>query len=673
MDRRKRKDCFFGVHFDFHAAQDCVAIGENTTEEQIREMLDTVRPDFVQCDCKGHRGLTSYVTQVGTSAPGFAKDNLRIWRDVTAAAGVPLFLHYSGVFDMAAVKDHPQWATVDAEGNVSPDYTSLKGGYCDGLMIPQLLEVIEKYDVDGVWVDGEAWAVKPDYSKQFLAAFHRDTGCKTVPKSPEDPGYEAYMQYLRESFREYLRHYTSEVHKVYPDFQIASNWAFSSYLPDQVTAQVDYLSADYDPLDSYNTARFEARYLATQGMPWDIMGWSFIISPTEHIPSTKSACQIAREAAVPLSLGGGFQVYIQQKRDGSVEKWMLPIVGQVSQFCNDRKEACFRGENVPQVAVFLSTYHYYKTARRVLHPDQEYAALRGITQALLDSQLSVQIISEHHLKQNLMKYPVLVLPETGLLEAETIDLLHQYMEQGGHLIAAGPLAAQYFLDVAGAKPAWLISEEERKILANCQTLEEWNKAAETLGIDTKRYLEADGWLTGLDSFSCVVTPEPGTQVLGALYGGNSFDGPSTPAATCRPVGKGSCSCVWVNTGERYLHAQRFPVRDFWGKLVNNVFSPMVTVTGSHLVDVNISRKENTLLVHLINTSGSHSDDRNYIYDEITPLRNLTVQIRCPVCPKQVQTVPAAPLKWHYADGTVYAQLEQLDIYTIIAVQEGDAQ
>lgn len=673
MERKRRKDCFFGVHFDFHAAQDSDRIGENTTEEQIQYLLDTVRPDFVQCDCKGHPGLASYPTEAGTPAPGFVRDNLRIWREVTARAGVPLFVHYSGVFDMAAVRQHPEWAIVDAEGNTSRDYTSLKGGYCDVLLIPQLCELAEEYDVDGAWVDGEAWAVRPDYSPEFLEAFRRDTGCRRVPKSPEDPDYETYIRYLRESFLAYLRHYTAEIHKKHPDFQIASNWAFSTYLPEKVSANVDFLSADYNPIDSYNTARFESRYLATQGLPWDIMGWSFIVSAAENVPSTKTACQISREAAVPLSLGGGFQVYVQQKRDGSLEKWMLPIVGEVSRFCNERKETCFRAENVPQVAVLLSTDHYYKIARRPLHPDQEYLAVRGITQALLDSQLSVQLISEHHLRADLMKYPVLVLPETGFLTPQTVDMLRKFLNQGGRLIAAGPLAAQYFAEEAGVTLQRPFPEEERSILANCLTVEELNRAAQTLPVDTKRYLFWNGWLTGLESLSCGVEALHGTETLGRLYGGNSQDGPSTPAATCRRVGKGSCTCIWVNTGEKYLLAQRFLVRDFWGDLVKRVFRPLVTVHGTHLVDVNLSRKADSLLVHLINTSGSHGSEHTYIYDEITPLRDLVLEIDSPVCPQKVETVPPAPMQWSWNDGVVTARLERLEIYTIIALEGGDRQ
>ncbi len=667
MSRKRREDCFFGIHFDFHAGEDCTAIGTNTDEEQIQYLLDTVKPDFVQCDSKGHPGITSFETQVGTSAPGFARDNLKIWRDVTARAEVPLFLHYSGVFDMAAIKAHPEWAVVDAEGAARSDFTSTKGGYAGELLVPQLEEVINKYDVDGVWVDGEAWAVVPDYSPAFLRAFTADTGIETVPKTPKDPDYQAYMDYVRESFRQYLRFYTRELHRRHPGFQIASNWAFSSYMPEKVSADVDYLSADYNPIDSYNTARFESRYLATQGKPWDIMGWSFIVSPVENIPSTKSACQIQREAAAPLSLGGGFQVYTQQNRDGSLEKWMLPMLGEVGRFCQERKEKCFRAENVPQIAVFLSTYNYYKIFRRPLFPEKEYIAARGITQALLDNQLSVQLISEHHLREDLMRYPVLVLPELAWLEEETVSMLKCYVAQGGHLVAAGPLAAQYFKDEAGASMEHPFTEAERKVLGNCLSIEELEQMEESLGVTTKRYLKVNGWMTGLHSLSCAVTPLEGTQAVGRLYEGNAAKGASYPAATVRRAGKGSYTCIWVNTGEKYLLAQRFLVRDFWGDLVKEVFKPMVRVTGSHLVDVNISRKGEELLVHLINTSGAHGSEHTYIYDEITPLGNLELAVDLKGCPSRVEAVPAQPVEWDWSEGVLHISVSSLDIYTILSI------
>jgi hypothetical protein len=69
--RLKRAESFLGIHFDFHAGPDCTEVGKNTTPAMIDSIIDLVHPDYLQCDCKGHPGYSSYPTQVGNPAPGF--------------------------------------------------------------------------------------------------------------------------------------------------------------------------------------------------------------------------------------------------------------------------------------------------------------------------------------------------------------------------------------------------------------------------------------------------------------------------------------------------------------------------------------------------------------------------------------------------------------------------
>jgi len=76
--RMKRADSFLGIHFDFHAGEDCNRVGQRTTLEMVELVIDKVRPDYIQIDCKGHRGYSSYPTKVGNPAPGFVGDPLRI-------------------------------------------------------------------------------------------------------------------------------------------------------------------------------------------------------------------------------------------------------------------------------------------------------------------------------------------------------------------------------------------------------------------------------------------------------------------------------------------------------------------------------------------------------------------------------------------------------------------
>ena len=173
----KRADSFLGIHFDFHAGEDCTEIGKNTTPAMIENIIDLVRPDYLQIDCKGHPGVSSYPTKVGNPAPGFVGDPLRVWREVTARRGVALYMHYSGVWDSHAVAEHPGLGRGQRGRQTQrPSATSLFGPYADQLLIPQLRELAGDYGVDGVWVDGECWASVPDYGEAALRAFRAGHG-----------------------------------------------------------------------------------------------------------------------------------------------------------------------------------------------------------------------------------------------------------------------------------------------------------------------------------------------------------------------------------------------------------------------------------------------------------------------------------------------------------------
>ena len=148
QERLRRDQSFLGIHFDFHANSSDSGIGVNTTPEMIQEILDKVHPDYIQIDCKGHPGYSSYPTLVGNPAPGVTGDPLAVWREVTARNGVALYLHYSGVWDSRAVELHPEWAVKDKDGNPSKNNTSVFSPYVEKLMIPQFKELAGKYGVD---------------------------------------------------------------------------------------------------------------------------------------------------------------------------------------------------------------------------------------------------------------------------------------------------------------------------------------------------------------------------------------------------------------------------------------------------------------------------------------------------------------------------------------------
>ena len=443
----KRADSFLGIHFDFHAGPDCTEVGKKTTPEMIHAIIDMVQPDYIQTDCKGCPGYSSYPTKVGNPVPGFVGDPLRVWRDVTAARCVGLYMHYCGLWDSRAIELHPGWAAIDWAGNPNPNMNSVFGPYVDELLIPQLKELAGEYKVDGIWIDAECWATMPDYGERAQKLFRETTGFTDIPRGPSDAHWFEWMQFHREAFRNYLRHYVAAVRSEYPEFQICSNWAFADFMPEPVTAAVDFLSGDiYPPQDSVNWARYSGRYLVHQGMPWDLADWSF----SQSLPyPKKTAVQMKREAAVVLALGGGFQAYFTQNRDGSVRLNELEVMAEVAKFARERQPYCHHSIQIPQVAVLYSADACLRNSPGLFTRYDDTDKLRGVMQCLLELQYSVDVVTEHTLGRNLERFPMIVVPEWNYLQPTFRDDLVRYVENGGKLFVIGPETTALFAEAFG--------------------------------------------------------------------------------------------------------------------------------------------------------------------------------------------------------------------------------
>jgi alpha-L-fucosidase-like protein len=448
--RMKRADAFLGIHFDFHAGDDCNRVGERTTPEMAERVIDKVKPDYIQIDCKGHRGYSSYPTKVGNPAPGFVGDPLKIWRDVTRKRGIALFMHYSGVWDYKAVADHPDWAAVNGNGKPNEKATSVFGPYVDTLMIPQLRELAGEYGVDGVWVDGDCWGTTPDYGEKVVREFCKQTGAEAAPRKAGEPYWNEWMDYHRHGFRRYVRHYVDELKSSHPEFQVISNWAFSDHMPEPVSADVAGLSGDFSPDDSVNSARFAGRCLEDQGIPWDLMSWSF----SRKTRKQKPAVQLMQEAALVLALGGGYQAYFKQDRDGAVRDMAeMDVMAEVAKFCRARQAYCHRSVAVPQIALLYSTAGHYRESPRLFHwaGSNGVSVLRKALTQILQNQYGVQILSEHHLNGKMTDWPVIIVPGWKHLEPDFRDELAAYTNSGGKLLLIGSGPARLF-EAELAKP-----------------------------------------------------------------------------------------------------------------------------------------------------------------------------------------------------------------------------
>ena len=638
-----RRQAFFGLHFDLHPNKDDTSLGAQVEPEMIARLLQRVRPDYVQYDCKGHPGYTGYPTRIGWASPGIVRDSLAIWRQATRAHGVGLYIHYSGVWDSVAIEHHPEWARLDAEGRPDVNATSTFGPYVDELMIPQLKEVVAACELDGLWVDGECWATKLDYAPAALAAWKESTGEDSAPKDRSDPRWLEWKMFHRRQFERYLDHWVDALHAFRPKLQITSNWMYSTFAPKPAAARLDYLSGDYSPSLSADRARVEARYLASTEMPWDLMAWGFNWGEGQG-HNLKTPLQLQQEAAVVLMQGGGFQIYYQPTRSGQIIDQIIATTGEVADFCRARQSTCHKSASVPQVALLLSSETLWDRSDNVFSPWKCFDELEGALHALLDLHYSVDILAEHRLQPRLAEFPLVVIPEAYRLSDEFRAALLEYARAGGSLLLIGARCARLFAPHLGAHldcPPETMTAEVATAAGVVSLNGEWQRVSVTRATPAAwRYPTRD-----------------------TRAGGD-------PAATVISCGKGQIGAIYGPAALAYFRTHHPALRALIGDLAARLFpDPLVTVEAPPCVDIALRRtRAGKLSLHLLNLTNTQRAERFLSTDYIPTAGPIEITLRVAERPKRVRWSPSGRgLAWKWASGLLTVTLKQLAIHGVVVI------
>jgi hypothetical protein len=636
------KPRFAGLHFDFHAGAHDTSIGKTFTFGMIDSLLTLTKPDFIQVDCKGHAGFSSYPTKVGNHPAGFDKDILKIWREVTNKHKVPLYVHYSGVWDSRAIELHPEWARINADSTRDKNAVSLMSGYTGQLLEPQLRELAAEYKLDGAWIDGDCWVLGNDYSPAVMAAFSSESGIKDVPRKKTDPHFFEWMEFNRALFRKYITNYVNAAHQASPNFKITSNWSFSSMMPEKVDVPVDFLSGDVAGTNSLYSSAFESRCLALQGKPWDLMGWSFAWK--NNLKATKSVVQMQQEAAEVLAVGGGFQTYWQQNRDGSPEPYHFKKMADVVRFTRERKSFCFESESIPQIGLLYSTYAWKRIPSSGLYTAHNQEAIKGNLNMLLDSQLPVDILMDHQLEGRLENYPVIVLPEWVNIDPVIYGQLIDYVQKGGNLVVVGAQAVADFEIPLGIS---LVNKVQK---------------------DTAFFAGYGQELISLKTDFQPVRLLRETKPVGMQYRADDLRFPGQyPLGSIRSLGKGKIAGIYLNGGNFYVRSKSSLLPNLIKSVVENLDPRLMSkVTGSHHLHQALARKNGKTYFHLINTSGAHDNPSVMVYEDVPELTGVHLSMRMPKMPKSVKLQPEnTRIPFTYKNGVVEISLPPVKVYAIV--------
>ena len=647
------KTGFFGLHYDLHANAADTRLGAELTPEHLRDALERVRPDFVQCDCKGHAGYTSYPTRVGSPSPGIVRDALRIHRDVTRELGIPLSVHYSGIWDTRAIELHPDWSALDCHGNlISPrppagGIVCPRGPYLDELMIPQLLEIIDDYDVDGFWIDGDNWAVRDCYCPRCRAEFTRRTGLAKAPESPGETDWPAWRAFQRDSFVEFVDRYAAAVHARKPSCAVCSNWMYTMRQPGPATAAIDYLSGDFTSSFGCERAEMEGRYIDGHGVPWNLMAWTFC-KPADEVPyQTKTVVGLCQEAAEVMSRGGGVFLYDQPQRSGWLTRWHQDRFAEVARFCRERQAFCQNTQSVPEAVTLFSDEHVWAHNPMPFCLGDGYFGVEGSLHALIENQIHADVLDDTRLLERLDHYKLAVVAEQNPVAPRVIEALEAFARRGGTVIMTGAHLADQCPALVGVEAA----EGSRQ--------ETWHVATG----------EACATLAGPWRPVKAVDAESLAQVLRNQQPGKDETG--FPAITLRRLGKGQVAAIHGDCMRNYLLTHHPEIRLLIKHLLDTLAIDWTCRVESPLqIEVSLRRKERHLLVHLVNRAVNPSlSPRLHIVEEVPPSGPVTVDLAVGRQPKRVTLEPGArPVDWTYHDGRATVSLPSIAIHDILVVE-----
>jgi hypothetical protein len=648
---KKRKDCFFGVHFDFHSNQTALGIGEKLQGNEIQEFLRVVKPDFVQCDVKGHGGYSSYPTKIGFATSEIKNDILRIWRDVTFKENVALYAHYSGILDAIQIINHPEWRVIRKDGSFDEFSTSLFCDYDKKILIPQLIELAVDYKLDGAWVDGECWAANEDYSKLALEAYEKSD--KSL----------SFKDFHRQAFRNHVQNYVNAVKAVAPEFEITSNWMYTQQMPEKPTVSIDFISGDVIPMETYNATKFGTRVIANHSKTWDLISWTTDF----YLHYEKSALQLCIEAADIIAMGGAFQLYCVQDYKGFMQnESYISTIKEISDFCRARQEFCHHATIRKEVGVLISEEGYFFERDRLfgrggIHTD----SAAGCVIACLENQYSTEILLGYNaLEQDISGYKVIIIPELKSIEPELKQKLLNYASAGGTLIVTGAHATKLFANEVEFDSDKLQTED---VIAQ-------------LNIDNKKLtVECPFALFNEECFhkaSLATTSGEGLGVKQSVFGGAGGSWPLPRVQFDKPVAgsivkayeKGNIALIPFDLGEQYLNFKTYQMREMLGEIIQKCYSEKAVETNTHLSEVVLSEKDGREFIQLINMGAGKMAGEVKTFNESLPIYNLKVKYLRDKKPNKVMQFPEnKELKFSYTNGRVCFEIERLDIHSIIEI------
>lgn len=597
--------------------------------------------------------------------------------------------HQNGIrvmvrFDFSRVhetifKAHPDWCYISPKGermiNTDKYVVSINAPYVQDRAFKIIEEVIDTFDIDGIFLNMPGYQVRNPYENQYhgidqnefdkkaFAEFSNGMTLPTVENKADSifRKYEEFKKHTTEKWSEKLYHSVKSKRK---------KIAICTYMDKFV-----------------DIIRHESQ---TNGLPYWPYGASDNVnnaatSYPEHIISNASIQQISFQSRYNAVEPEEVEIRLYENiANGSGLD--MSMMGDMRGYEDERSYGVFK-----EVYGFHKKHEKYfgkykSTAKIVViapgswpsgSPMQEY---RGIQLMLKEAHLQYDIIEDAqiaNLKESLKKYRLIILPDITYLKPDAVKALEDAAAQGTNLIATN----QSFFD----NPAFLKKVFGAKIIQK-----EYEGSGNYLKIDDRqifRRLDKQtmiSWKFNLGMYDFSEADETYLPILAKgrpgppeLIGGHDPVGNSAMAV--KKMGSSKNVILPINIGKLYyLHGYeqykniildviQYIDSQLFNDLQTNAHPRVEVILQEYTANDGIAKNTaDGKILHLINLTGFSGNT----YFSPLPINDISFRIACEFSPKKVFSMKDnQPIRFSWKNGFLEFNVKKLNSYQGIVIDK----
>lgn len=663
------------IHMDFHNPEFIDDVGHHLDAAAYAQTLKDAAVNSLVSFAKGHHGNCYYPTEAGHQHPALQGDMLGDILRACQAQDISTFIYYSVAWDKHIETEHPEWCCRTREAATIPheiwSFICLNSPYKREVVFPQLRELITRYnDTDflGFWLDLCWMPPEGCYCSFCQRKFQHEYGHSLFEASEAER-----FAFLRRSVHDFIAEAKRVVKALNPALLVARNQVWLTGRPLYENASPDLLRpGEYDDLwyvpdfmvtetgiaHSLYHASLWARYFRGFGKPFEVVFTRFVDSwgswdvlPAAHL-KTLSA-QIACHGGV---IGCGDQGYVH----GPLDPGVYDTIGEAFRYVAARERWFLDKREAANLCILADNWgEGFNGLVHMLTQLQYPFAVRDFKRALV---------------QGLDDFALVILPAPGPLSAARRDLLVEYVRRGGRLLAdpgdsgldETTLAALFGVQYAGLSPYSIgyldmTALAEESTLPNSPLLIE-RPFAEVIP-STARPL--------------VRWKMPRVESTGTRYWRHPNAPPAAysdyPAVTVHPLGTGQAMLVSTALFADYWARNHWYLKEVLRLLLAETgFRPVATVVPHRTdLEINVTRDEDSLQVHLITLQAAPKMQRASIIEDTLTLAGLVLEVaKAAIGPVTAVTLQprGLALSWQDRGDHLAVELPAITGYEVVEIR-----